>query len=69
MGNVYQEGQGVGGAVGGFLKLVPIVVLRPVIHISAATKLALNGVRNKILPQARREDSEKYRSECRKDGD
>ena len=59
---VYTEHQsrGVAAAVGGVVRLVPRMVLRPIIHVSEATQLALTGMRNELVPSARKEDNAKY---------
>ncbi|XP_071833635.1 autophagy-related protein 2 homolog A-like isoform X2 [Apostichopus japonicus] len=58
----YQQ-KGVTGAVGGFIRQVPPSMIRPFILATEASSSILGGVRNQILPDARKEDDEKWRSE------
>ena len=55
------EDRGLVAALGGVVRFFPRVVLRPIIHVSEATRLALTGMKNELIPEARREESEKYR--------
>ncbi|KAJ8044621.1 Autophagy-related protein 2-like B [Holothuria leucospilota] len=57
----YQQ-KGVTGAVGGFIRQVPPSMIRPFILATEASSSILGGVRNQILPDARKEDDEKWRS-------
>ena len=59
------EQKGVTGAVGGVLRQVPATVVQPLILATEATSNVLGGVRNQILPDARREAAEKWRSSPR----
>ncbi|XP_020613758.1 autophagy-related protein 2 homolog A-like [Orbicella faveolata] len=56
------EQKGVTGAVGGVLRQVPATVVQPLILATEATSNVLGGVRNQILPDARREAADKWRS-------
>ena len=56
------EQKGVTGAVGGVLRQVPATMVQPLILATEATSNVLGGVRNQILPDARREAAEKWRS-------
>jgi len=56
------EQKGLTGAVGGVLRHIPPTLVRPVIIASEATSNILSGVRNQILPDAKREEEHKYRS-------
>ncbi|XP_022099406.1 autophagy-related protein 2 homolog B-like isoform X2 [Acanthaster planci] len=58
--------KGVSGAVGGILRQIPPTVIKPLILASEATSSVLGGVRNQMRPDARKEDSEKWRSERNK---
>ncbi|XP_038074084.1 autophagy-related protein 2 homolog A-like [Patiria miniata] len=60
------EHKGVSGAVGGILRQIPPTVIKPLILASEATSSVLGGMRNQMQPDARREDSEKWRSEKNK---
>ena len=55
------EQKGVTGAVGGVLRQVPATVVQPLILATEATSNVLGGVRNQILPDARREAADKWR--------
>jgi autophagy-related protein 2 len=55
------EDRGVAAALGGVVRFFPRVLFRPIIHVSEATRLALTGMRNELLPEVRKEESEKYR--------
>ncbi|XP_028410274.1 autophagy-related protein 2 homolog B-like [Dendronephthya gigantea] len=55
------ENKGVTGAVGGVLRHIPSAVVQPIILATEATSNVLGGVRNQILPDARREAAEKWR--------
>lgn len=56
------EQKGVTGAVGGVLRQVPATVVQPLILATEATSNVLGGVRNQILPDARREAADKWRA-------
>ena len=51
------------GAVGGVLRQVPPTVIEPVIIASDATSNILSGMRNQLLPDRKKEDEEKWKSE------
>jgi autophagy-related protein 2 len=55
------ENKGMTGAVGGVLRHIPSAVVQPIILATEATSNVLGGVRNQILPDARREAAEKWR--------
>ena len=57
------EHKGVSGAVGGILRQIPPSVIKPLILATEATSSVLGGMRNQMLPDARKEDAEKWRSE------
>nr|XP_054759186.1 autophagy-related protein 2 homolog B-like [Lytechinus pictus] len=59
------EHKGVSGAVGGILRQIPPSVIRPLILATEATSSVLGGVRNQMLPDARKEDAEKWRSKAK----
>lgn len=56
------ELKGVTGAVGGVLRQVPATMVQPLILATEATSNVLGGVRNQILPDARREATEKWKT-------
>ncbi|EDO33743.1 predicted protein, partial [Nematostella vectensis] len=55
------EEKGMTGAVGGVLRQVPATMVQPLILATEATSNVIGGVRNQILPDARREAVEKWR--------
>ncbi|XP_042201181.1 autophagy-related protein 2 homolog A-like [Callorhinchus milii] len=57
------EQKGLTGAVGGVLRQIPPTVVRPLIVATEATSSLLGGMRNQIRPDARKDDSLKWRSE------
>ena len=56
------ERKGLTGAVGGVIRHIPLTLMRPVAIASEATSNVLSGMRNQILPDAKREDEDKWRS-------
>uniref|UniRef100_A0A8D0HW69 Autophagy related 2A n=1 Tax=Sphenodon punctatus TaxID=8508 RepID=A0A8D0HW69_SPHPU len=57
------EQKGITGAVGGVLRQIPPTVVKPLIMASEATSNLLGGMRNQIKPDARKEESLKWRSD------
>lgn len=57
------EQKGVTGAVGGVLRQIPGLAVKPVILLSDATHNVLGGMRSQLKPDARREAVEKWRLE------
>jgi autophagy-related protein 2 len=57
------EQKGMTGVVGGVLRQVPATIVQPFILATEATSNVIGGVRNQILPDARREATEKWRSD------
>uniref|UniRef100_A0A8C5EAK6 Autophagy related 2B n=1 Tax=Gouania willdenowi TaxID=441366 RepID=A0A8C5EAK6_GOUWI len=55
------EQRGITGAVGGVLRELPPAVVKPLIMATEATSNVLGGMRNQIHPDARQEDSQKWR--------
>ena len=55
------ERKGLTGAVGGVIRHIPLTLVRPVAIASEATSNVLSGMRNQILPDARKEDEDKWR--------
>lgn len=49
--------------MGGVLRQIPPTVVKPLIVASEATSNLLGGMRNQIKPDARKEESLKWRSE------
>uniref|UniRef100_A0A3B5LL36 Uncharacterized protein n=1 Tax=Xiphophorus couchianus TaxID=32473 RepID=A0A3B5LL36_9TELE len=57
------EQRGMTGAVGGVLRQLPPAVVKPLIMATEATSNVLGGMRNQIHPDARQEESQKWRHE------
>ncbi|KAE8748880.1 hypothetical protein FOCC_FOCC004474 [Frankliniella occidentalis] len=57
------EQKGMTGAVGGVLRQIPGLAVKPVIFLSDATHNVLGGMRSQLKPDARREAVEKWRSQ------
>lgn len=57
------EQKGYSGAVGGVLRQIPPTFVKPIIIASEATKNVLGGMQSQLLPDARREASQKWRSD------
>ncbi|XP_059908269.1 autophagy-related protein 2 homolog B [Gadus macrocephalus] len=55
------EHRGMAGAVGGVLRQLPPAVVKPLIMATEATSNVLGGMRNQIHPDARQEESQKWR--------
>uniref|UniRef100_A0A8C8C1Y4 Autophagy related 2B n=1 Tax=Oncorhynchus tshawytscha TaxID=74940 RepID=A0A8C8C1Y4_ONCTS len=55
------EQRGMTGAVGGVLRQLPPAVVKPLIMATEATSNVLGGMRNQIHPDARQEESQKWR--------
>lgn len=56
------EQKGVAGAIGGVLRQIPPTVIEPIIVASKATSNVLGGVRNQLMPDMRKEDLEKWKT-------
>ncbi|XP_068195039.1 autophagy-related protein 2 homolog B isoform X2 [Antennarius striatus] len=55
------EQRGMTGAVGGVLRQLPPAVVKPLIMATEATANVLGGMRNQIHPDARQEESQKWK--------
>ncbi|XP_077587556.1 autophagy-related protein 2 homolog B isoform X1 [Stigmatopora nigra] len=55
------EQRGMTGAVGGVLRQLPPAVVKPIIMATEATSNVLGGMRNQIHPDARQEETQKWR--------
>lgn len=55
--------RGVAGAVGGVLRHLPGTFVKPIILASEATRHVLGGVKNQFVPDARKEATEKWKSD------
>ncbi|XP_074042301.1 autophagy-related 2 isoform X2 [Leptinotarsa decemlineata] len=58
-----KEQKGLSGAVGGVLREIPATMVRPLIVVTGATHDIIGGVRNQLVPDARREANEKWRTD------
>lgn len=56
------EQKGMTGAVGGVLRQIPGLAVKPAIFVCEATHNVLGGMRSQLKPDARREAVEKWRS-------
>ena len=54
---------GVASAVGGVLRNIPGTVVRPIIFASEATRHVLGGVKNQLIPEARKEARDKWKND------
>ncbi|CAG0883695.1 unnamed protein product [Darwinula stevensoni] len=57
------EHKGVSGAVGGVLRQLPPTIVRPIILATEATSSVLDGMRNQLIPDVRREQQEKWKTD------
>jgi autophagy-related protein 2 len=57
------EQKGVSGAVGGVLRQIPPTVVKPIILATEATSNVLGGMKSQLVPDAKREAIEKWRTE------
>lgn len=58
-----KEQKGYSGAVGGVLRQIPPTILKPIIIASEATSNVLGGMRSQLVPDARVEANQKWRSD------
>jgi len=54
--------RGLTGAVGGIIRQVPSNLVRPVILATSATTNVLEGMKNQVAPDARKEEEEKWKN-------
>ncbi|KAF5283909.1 hypothetical protein FQA39_LY04729 [Lamprigera yunnana] len=57
------EQKGYSGAVGGVLRQIPPTVVKPIIIATEATNNVLGGMQSQLVPDARREAKQKWRSD------
>ncbi|KAK5648479.1 hypothetical protein RI129_003371 [Pyrocoelia pectoralis] len=57
------EQKGYSGAVGGVLRQIPPTVVKPIIIATEATSNVLGGMQSQLVPDARREAKQKWRSD------
>ena len=53
--------RGFSGAVGGIIRQVPSNLVRPVILATTATSNVLEGVKNQVAPETRKEEFDKWK--------
>ena len=58
-----REQKGMTGAVGGALRQIPPVIVKPLILASQATSNVLGGLINQLQPEHRQDELEKWRTE------
>ena len=63
MANEEAEQKGMTGAVGGVLRQIPPMVVKPVILATEATVNVLGGVQSQLMPNTRKEAIEKWRQD------
>lgn len=61
--NEEAEQKGMTGAVGGVLRQIPPIVVKPVILATEATVNVIGGIQSQLMPDTRREAIEKWRQE------
>ena len=61
--NEEAEQKGMTGAVGGVLRQIPPMVVKPVILATEATVNVLGGVQSQLMPNTRKEAIEKWRQD------
>lgn len=57
------EQKGISGAVGSVIRQIPPAIVNPIIIGAQATNHVIDGVRGHLMPDARREASQKWRSD------
>lgn len=55
--------KGVTGAVGAVIRQIPPTVVRPIVLATQATTNVLGGIKNQLIPDARREAKEKWKDD------
>lgn len=58
-----KEQKGISGAVGAVIRQIPPTILKPILIASEATTNVLGGMQSQLLPDARKEANQKWRSE------
>ena len=61
--NEESEHKGMTGAVGGVLRQIPPIVVKPIIIATEATVNVLGGVQSQLVPNTRKEAFDKWRQE------
>lgn len=61
--SIEKEQKGYSGAVGGVLRQIPPTIIKPIIIASEATNNVLGGMKNQLVPDARQEANQKFRSD------
>lgn len=63
MAALEHDQKGVTGAVGAVIRQIPPAVVKPIVLATQATSNVLGGVRNQLVPDARREAKEKWKED------
>ncbi|XP_050294529.1 autophagy-related protein 2 homolog A isoform X2 [Anthonomus grandis grandis] len=58
-----KEQKGISGAVGAVIRQIPPTILKPILIASEATTNVLGGMQSQLVPDARKEANEKWRSD------
>ena len=61
--NEEAEQKGMTGAVGGVLRQIPPIVVKPIILATEATYNVIGGVQSQLMPDTRREAIDKWRQD------
>ncbi len=61
--NEEAEQKGMTGAVGGVLRQIPPIVVKPIILATEATFNVIGGVQSQLMPDTRKEASDKWRQD------
>lgn len=61
--NEEAEQKGMTGAVGGVLRQIPPIVVKPIILATEATYNVLGGVQSQLMPDTRKEAIDKWRQD------
>lgn len=62
MATLEKEQKGISGAVGAVLRQIPAAVIKPIVIATEATNNVLGGVQSQLVPDARTEANQKWRS-------
>lgn len=63
MAALEHDQKGMTGAVGAVIRQIPPAVVKPIVLATQATSNVLGGVRNQLVPDARREAKEKWKED------
>lgn len=63
MAALEHDQKGYTGAVGAVIRQIPPTVVKPIVLATQATTNVLGGVRNQLVPDARRDAKEKWKDD------